>query len=597
LIRYEIIPAEPEKHLFHVGVTLENVRDEQTWQLPAWVPGSYLIRDFARHVIEIGAEADDEPLPLTKLDKHTWQTAAPASKTSVTLRLVIHAHDSSVRAAFLDTRYAFYDGTSVYLLPLGHENAPCEVTVNAPEHPGSADWELATGLTPKAIDARGFGTFTATHYAALIDKPVLMSRLRWGRFEVGDSVHEIVLCGRERADLDRLCRDIGAICRTHAEMFGEVPMASYRFLAHVSGSGRGGIEHRNSSVLAFPRGALPHQNDPPDEVRDAYRDLLGLFSHEYFHSWNVKRIKPAAFTPYDLSRENYTELLWAFEGITSYYDDLGLVRAGVIAPESYLEFLGQTLTKVARRRGRFKQSIGESSFDAWTRFYKQDANAPNAIVSYYTKGAWQALALDLTLRQKTDNEKSLDDVMRLLWQRYGKTGEGVPEQGIQAAAEEVLGEPMAAFFQKAIYGTEDIDPAPLLAPMGVTLNWRGAADHQDSGGKKAEPGLHLGALIAEHPAGVKLRVLYEQGIAMQAGLAPDDVIIALDKLKVTASNLDSLLASYAPGDTVTLDAFRDDELMTVEVPLEPSAPDFAVLDLADDGLTPAGRAWLHVPQR
>ncbi len=595
-MQYRVFPLSPERHIFAITATLENVSGTQQWQLPAWVPGSYMIRDFARHIVHIKAEAGGEALAITKLDKHTWQTAAPAQTASVSVTIEVHAHDTSVRAAFLDNRYGFFDGASVFLRALGREEV-CQLDVQPPADSAYDSWTLATGLNPVNTDARGFGTFAADDYDSLIDHPVLMGKLETVQFDVDGVPHSIVLNGRQRADTARLTRDVQKICATQAALFGELPMQQYLFLTHVSGSAYGGLEHRNSSTLACPRKTLPRHNEAADKVRDGYRTLMGLFSHEYFHSWNVKRIKPAAFTPYDLTKENYTELLWAFEGITSYYDNLGLVRAGVISAESYLELLGQDITRVARSHGRHRQTVTESSFDAWTRFYKQDSNAPNAIISYYVKGALVALALDLTLRKITQGQKSLDDVMRLLWQRYGRDGtagrqQGVPEKGIQPLAEEVAGQSLEEFFQKALYSTDDIGLTELLAPLGVQLHWRGANGHADKGGKPGESTLHLGAMTAKHSQGVKLRVLYEQGIAMQAGLAPGDILIAIDYLKVTNDNLDDTLASFSPGDKVRLHAFRDDELMQYDVVLQPSANEFAWLEIAKDGLTDAGKAWL-----
>lgn len=599
MIRYRLAPASPETHRFHVSVTLDQVAGEQLWRLPAWVPGSYMIRDFARNILELKAEANGQPLALTQLDKQSWQTAAPVVASEVTLSLVVHAHDDSVRAAFLDNRYGFFDGASLLLEPVGRSGDACELTLLPPAGTSYDVWQAATSLAPGQVDGRGFGRYVAANYADLIDHPVLMGRLESASFDVEGCEHRVVLSGQQRADMARLCRDVQAICQTHVRLFREPPpMPRYAFLTRVTEKGYGGLEHRNSCALVCARDTLPRRQEAGDKLRDGYRTLLGLFSHEYFHLWNIKRIRPAAFTPYDLTRENYTELLWAFEGITSYYDDLALVRSGVIDVSSYLELLGQSLTRVARGHGRFRQTVTASSFDAWTKFYKQDESAPNVLVSYYTKGAWVALALDLLLRQKSGGRKSLDDVMRLLWQRYGKTAysdheAGVPEQGIQAAAEEIAGESLDAFFQQALYTTEDVDLSPLLASMGVQLHWRAASGHGDNGGKPAAATLHLGALTAADSHGVKLRVLYEQGSAMRAGLAAGDVLVAIDGLKASHANLDTLLAAYAPGDRVRLHAFRGDELMQFDLTLELGEPDFAYLQLDASGLTPAGREWLH----
>jgi predicted metalloprotease with PDZ domain len=292
----------------------------------------------------------------------------------------------------------------------------------------------------------------------------------------------------------------------------------------------------------------------------------------------------------------HTELLWAFEGITSYYDELALVRTDRITVDSYLELLGRLITRVHRGRGRFRQTVTESSFDAWTRFYKQDENAPNAIVSYYAKGALVALALDLVIRDRTDESKSLDDLMRMLWQRHGQTGEGVPEQGIQPLAEELVGSSLEDFFNHALYSTGDLPLQELLAPRGIELNWRPADHHSDMGGEPGHPerpSPHLGVRLAEDPAGARIAVCHEQGAAMEAGLSAGDVIIAVDHLKVNQGNLDEVLAGFHPGEQVDIHAFRRDELMRFTITLSEDEATTAWLRVAPNGLTEKGRRWLH----
>jgi predicted metalloprotease with PDZ domain len=409
--------------------------------------------------------------------------------------------------------------------------------------------------------------------------------------------HQVVIGGRHRADLDRLCRDLVPICEHHIDLFGEpAPMDHYVFITRATDNVYGGLEHRNSTSLMCPRKELPRPTDPPGEVSKGYRNYLGLCSHEYFHTWNIKRIKPEAFTPFDLSQEVHTELLWAFEGITSYYDELALVRTERITVDSYLELLGQLMTRVHRGRGRFRQTVTESSFDAWTRFYKQDENAPNAIVSYYAKGALIALALDLTIRDRTDEKSSLDDLMRELWRRYGQTGEGVPEQGIQPIAEELVGGSMADFFNRALYSTDDLPLDELLAPRGIELNWRPADHHADTGGNAGtpeRPAPHLGVRLAEDPLGARIAVCYEQGAAMEAGLSAGDVVVAVDRLKVNPGNLDDVLSGFHPGEKVEVHAFRRDELMRFTVHLREDENTTAWLRVAPNGLTDKGRRWLH----
>ena len=598
MIRYRIQPLRPETRLFEVRVQVsEPMPDGQVLRMPAWIPGSYMIRDFARHVVWCEAESEGSRVEVRKLDKDSWQLGPVTAP--VTVRMEVHAGDLSVRGAHLDTTHGYFNGPCVFPEVVGHEHHPCEVEVLPPESPDYNGWRLATGMPRVSGDEWSFGRFRVDNYDALIDYPVEMGRFDVEAFEACGVPHWVVFSGRHQADLARLVRDLKPICEEHIRLFGEpAPMDQYLFLTQVVGNGYGGLEHRNSSSLICSRNDLPRRTDRPDSVRDGYRKFLGLCSHEYFHCWNIKRIKPDAFTPFDLTRECHTELLWAFEGITSYYDDLALVRSGRISPESYLELLGQLITRVHRGTGRLRQTVTESSFDAWTRFYKQDENAPNAIVSYYAKGALVALALDLTLRNCTGERKSLDDVMRLLWARYGQTGEGVPEQGIQELAEEVAGQSLADFFERALYSTEDLPLAELLAPRGVKLQWRPPAGHSDQGGRPGPeyPPVHLGIRVAEDPLGARVLIAHEQGAAAAAGLCPGDILIALEGIRVEARSLDEQLLAWQPGEEVDVHFFRRDELYRTRLRLEAGEASTAWLAIDEGGLTPAGRDWLRVEQ-
>ncbi len=339
-VHYAICPAHPGAHLFHVTVTVEAPDPAgQLFMLPAWIPGSYMIRELARNIVRLTALDGDTPVKVDKLDKHTWRAAPVAGP--LTLAYEVYAWDLSVRAAHLDKTHGFFNGTSVFLLPIGHEGAPCRVDLLPPEGKDYADWQVATGLTPARGTRRGsFGTYLAADYDELIDCPVEMGSFVTGKFDVLGVPHEIVITGSvPKLDMARLTADLARVCEVQMRLFaprGKTPAARsragaaapfdrYTFLTMAVGDGYGGLEHRNSTALICKRDDLPHLGMTDSTV--AYRTFLGLASHEYFHSWNVKRIRPAAFVPYDLTTENYTRLLWAFEGFTSYYDDLLLARA------------------------------------------------------------------------------------------------------------------------------------------------------------------------------------------------------------------------------------------------------------------------------
>ncbi len=558
-----------------------------------------MVRDYARHVVRLWATSDGVPVTVKKTDKQTWCCDPCDGPLEVSYE--VYASELSVRAAHLDTTHGYFNGTSVFLCPEGKEARPCVVDIQAPRGHGYAGWRVATAMNRRDAAPHGFGTYQAADYEELVDHPVEMGTFDLASFKACGVPHEVVLSGRHRADVDRLCADLRRVCERHIRFFGEpAPMERYVFLIMALGEGYGGLEHRASCSLLCSRNDLPREGE--HSIDEGYRRFLGLCSHEYFHTWNVKRIKPAAFVPYDLSREVHTRLLWAFEGITSYYDDLNLVRTGLLTPESYLELLGQLVTRVWRGRGRFKQSVAESSFDAWTKFYKQDENAPNAIVSYYTKGALVALAVDLQLRRETNNRCSLDDVMRALWERYGKSGQGVPEDGVERLAEEVSGIPLGDFFDQALRGTEDLPLAEMLAYLGVDFELRCAESQEDRGGKPAskapdKPRAVLGVRSMSKNSGCTLTHVFEGGAAHAAGLSASDVVVAVNGIRVTGNELESVVGAYSVGDRISVHVFRRDELMEFQVELQEAPADTCVLHMmqnVDESMRARREAWLGV---
>jgi predicted metalloprotease with PDZ domain len=568
-IAYTIVGHDLAAHLFHVSVTVSAPAEGgQIFSLPAWIPGSYMIREFSRNIVRIRAESKGEPVELTKLDKHSWQAAPLADRRApLTVHYEIYAWDLSVRAAHLDQTHGFFNGTSVFLRVLGQEEQPHVVDIQRPQDEAAQDWRVATSLPELKAKRYGFGTYIASNYDELIDHPVELGDFALATFKAHGIPHDIVITGRvPNLDLARLSADLKKICETQIAFFEpktkKAPMDRYVFMTMAVGDGYGGLEHRASTALICNRSDLPTTSNKGKEVSDGYLQYLGLCSHEYFHTWNVKRIKPAVFAPYNLQVENYSPLLWLFEGFTSYYDDLMLVRAGIIAEPVYFKLLGKTVGSVLRGSGRTKQSVADSSFDAWGKYYRQDENAPNSIVSYYTKGSLIGLALDLSIRAKTGGKKSLDDVMRALWQRYGRDfynggGRGVTPAEAEALFDEISGGRFKPFFDKYIRGTEDLPLAKLLAPFGVKFN-----DER----KSAKPSFD--ANLGRDGNDCKLSAVHENGAAHRAGLSAGDILIAIDGLRVTATNLDNLLSRYAVGDTIQVMAFRRDELMSFDLVLQ-----------------------------
>ncbi|MCI0355691.1 MAG: hypothetical protein L0099_11725, partial [Acidobacteria bacterium] len=353
------------------------------------------------------------------------------------------------------------------------------------------------------MSAQGFGHYHAGGYLELIDHPGLMGELTHIPFEASGIPHQIVLCGRQQADAARLAQDLSRICAEHIALFGApLPIQRYLFLTRVLHKGYGGLEHGESSSLICDRDDLPRPGQP--ELSSGYRSFLGLASHEYFHLWNVKRLRPPAFATADLVQEAYTRDLWAYEGVTSYYDDLALARAGVIAVPEYLDLLAQAATRLWRTPGRGRQTLAEASFDTWIKFYRPDENSPNSQISYYNKGALVALCLDLKLRLLTDSQRSLDDVMRALWQRYGASGRPVPEAELERIAAESAASDLSEFFDAMLRGTSDPPLAELLPQFGIECRLRTAQSEADTGGRVAEAKLMV-------PVEMGLRFSSERG--------------------------------------------------------------------------------------
>ncbi len=601
LIRYRLEPADPDRHLFVVECSVDQPDVRQRFSLPSWIPGSYLLREYARHVVAIDAHCTDEngqrrAITATRIAKGTWE-CADASGT-LTVRLTVFAFDLSVRGAYMDRRRAYFNGPCVFVWFHGREHEAVEVELIRPAAGYAADWRLATAMTPVDTDRHGFGTYRADDYDELIDHPVEIGYHERIDFDVGGVPHRLVVAGRTDTDWQRVADDLARVCAAHIGFFGAPPpFHEYWFLGVATGDGYGGLEHRASSSLIFSRDDLPRPGD--SGMTTDYQRFLGLVSHEYFHSWHVKRVKPAAFTPYRLDRRNHTRLLWVFEGVTTYYQDLMLLRAGLISAQDYLRRLAEMLSRVYRTPGRLRHSLAESSFDAWDVLYKAESNTVNASVSYYSKGALTALALDLSLRAMTDGVLSLDDVVQALWRRFGSGAGGVPEEGFESLVLELAGDRHAAalraFFDQAVRGTEDLPLGVLLERFGVSMTSSGTQDSGAASGAVDGARLVLGVNLRSRDGALELVNVLADSVAEQAGLAPGDLLIALDDLRVTEASLPKRLARYRVGDAISAHAFRGDELLQFELRLKGSPPGNVSLALdsePDQKAAERRRQWL-----
>lgn len=508
-VHYRIEAADPHARLFTVTLTVAHPQEQQELSLPVWIPGSYLVREFSKNLQRLSAQ-QGRRVPLLQLDKHRWRATCRTDRPLV-LTYEVCAYDSSVRTAWLDASRGFFNGTSVCLRVHGQEDAPHALEVASTA--ATAHWSVATGLTPQSIDKRGFGVYAASHYDELVDCPVEMGTFWSGQFTACGVAHRFVVAGAAPSfDGKRLLADTQKICETAIRFWhgkGKPPIKNYLFMLNAVHDGYGGLEHRNSTALICGRRDLPRTGEA--RASDGYTTLLGLISHEYFHTWNVKRLRPAEFSRYDYSQENYTELLWFFEGFTSYYDDLLLRRAGLIDDATYLKLLAKATNQVLQTPGRSVQTVAQASFDAWVKYYRQDENTPNATVSYYTKGSLVALCLDLTLRR--EGKTTLDDVMRALWKRCA--GGPMTEADLRAELASLAGRSFDNELDQWVHSTAELPLAELLAAHGVAL-------------KPEQPQLaqRLGLRVTENHS-VQLKTVLRGGPAEKAGMAAGDEWLGL----------------------------------------------------------------------
>ena len=475
-LRYGVSVRDPHTHLFDVTLEIDHPAQRQLLSLPVWIPGSYLVREFSQHLQELRAEAAGKPVDVRQINKNTWEVTTPAGASTLTLSWSVYAFDASVRTAFLDQTRGFFNPTSLCLRVHGREDEAHLLELLA--NPHTAGWQAATALPPLKVKRSGFGQYLAANYDELADSPVELGTFWSGSFRVRGVPHRFIVSGAGPGfDGERLLRDTQRICEAEMTLWhgpqgkhgqGQPPFGHYLFMLHASHDGYGGLEHRHSTALICQRADLPRLPEPGSKpaalkASDGYTTLLGLISHEYFHTWNVKRLRPREFARYDYGQENYTELLWFFEGFTSYYDDLLVLRAGLIDETAYLQLLGKTINQVLQTPGRLVQSVAQASFDAWTKYYRVQENTPNATVSYYTKGALVALCLDLTLR--TEGHTTLDAVMRALYERC----EGGPmrQADLLAVLKKLGKRSFERELQAWVHGTQDLPLAGLLQSHGV----------------------------------------------------------------------------------------------------------------------------------
>ncbi|MBU0918172.1 M61 family metallopeptidase [Aquabacterium parvum] len=601
MIEFRIEATEPQRHRFQVTMTVPRPRQRQRLSLPVWIPGSYLVREFARHLTPLQARQGGADCEVEQIDKATWEVTTDGRST-LSVSYEVHAFDTSVRAAFLDARRGFFNGTSVFLRAEGFEAKPHRVRIGGLPK----GWQVATALQAVKVNAAGWGLYEAPDHDELIDHPVELGNFWRGEFTVRGVRHEFVVAGASPDfDGDRLLADTRQVCEAQIQFWHGRRKAAfdhYVFMLNAVEDGYGGLEHRRSTALICARKDLPRKGRAV--ATEAYTTLLGLISHEYFHTWNVKRLKPAGFDPIDLSRENMTRMLWFFEGFTSYYDDQFLLRTKLIDAATYLKLIGKTVNQVRGTPGRLTYSVGQASFDAWTRYYRPDENTANATVSYYTKGSLVALCLDLALRLlpvRDGHQPKLDGVMERLW----RLGRSITEADVaQALGDEAQHPPdtpahlqarsaahsWAELLHRWTETCEELPLSELLASHGV--QWQS---------KAAPLPQKLGVRLSDAAGALKVQAVMRHGHAESAGLSAGDELLALDGWRLKRT--DDLLQWHDGSKSQALLISRDQRLETLTLPAlgggaaAPFADDIVTLALPSAAAEPAAlarrKAWLR----
>lgn len=558
-ISFTVAMPKPYTHMFEVEVRVKipanlQVPNESDLIMPVWTPGSYLVREFERHVQDFAADADGRALEWSKVDKDTWRIkTGGARQWRATYR--VYANELTVRTSELNSDHAFWNNANLLMYPGGSIKAPSTLRIMPPP-----DWKIATGLP--AVNGQP-NTFRAENFDVLYDSPVEVSNFKQLDFVVRGVKHRIVIDGEGNYSPERLRANVQRIVEAETAMFGSIPYHDYTFILHLRANTGGGLEHLNSTALGFRRFGFATEK--------GYQDFNALVAHEFFHAWNVKRIRPDALGPFDYTKENYTRLLWVAEGITEYYANLMLTRAGMSSNDAYLEHLAQQIQAFQELPARKVMSAEEASFDAWIKFYRPDENDVNSQISYYDKGELLGLFLDLDIRRRTNGAKSLDDVMRYLYTEYFLKDRNYTPADFQKACELAAGASLEDFFARYVRGKDDLTGIynQELMAAGLRLEQNGLGIGLDEGDKILRLKAFLGADLADKSAdGFPVIEAVRAGSpAYEQGLNAKDQIIALDGARVDKETFEALIAAKRPGDTVRILVFRFENVRTFDIKL------------------------------
>jgi predicted metalloprotease with PDZ domain len=556
-INYKLSMTQPWTHLFEVEVAFAGLSSSESTldlSMPAWRTGRYIILDFAGGVQDFAAvDGSGKPLSWEKTDKDTWRIVKKTS-AAVTVRYKVYANEFHLRTRGLNDEGAFVDGAAVFLYSQPHRQVPLTLTVVPYKN-----WHVTTGLDAVAGKPH---TFSSPSYDYLADCPLFIGEQKDHEFEAEGTKHVFSVLGDGSYDPEAVIRDLKRFVKINKEFWGDLPYKRYIFMLHLWSQGGGGTEHVNSTIM----GGRPFSLSNPN----SYRGFLGLVSHEYFHTWNVKQIRPAGISPYEWSKENYTKELWVAEGTTSYYGHLLMIRGGFLPAKGLIDGLASQIESDRRKPGNKVQSAAESSFDAWIKYWRGNQNSYNAESDYYDRGSDLSLLLDLEIRQRSRNKSSLDDVMRALYKRFPWNGSGYTVEDLRQLCEEFGGGSFEEFFRDHVYGTKSLDWEKALAYAGIEVK----AEKKTS--------VWLGAVARDQDQRAMIRTVVDGSPAANAGLDVGDELVALDGYRVRSSELSARIADKRAGDTAVLTILRNDKLRTITVTLEQDPlPSYSVAKVKD----------------
>ncbi len=567
-LEFEISFPQPWTHLFEVVLRISRwQQDLLDVKLPVWTPGSYLVREYARHVQDFAAASEDQPLQVWKCTKNHWQIATPGI-TEIEIFYRVYAHELTVRTNHLDASHAYFNPAALCVYVPGLESLPITVQILAPDQ-----WRVTTPLPSIPQQPN---TFLAQNYDTLVDSPFEIGSHGVYDFTVLDKAHRLAVWGEGNLEPARLIPDLEKIIGLEAKLFGGLPYDDYTFILHLTGQGYGGLEHSHSCSLIYNRFGFVQP--------EAYHRFLCLVAHEFFHLWNVKRIRPQALHQFDYDRENYTQSLWFCEGVTSYYDQLIPLWAGIYDQATYFKLLADDISRYLATPGRWVQPLTDSSFDTWIKLYRPDANSSNSQMSYYLKGALVTLLLDLKIRAKFDNQRNFNQVMGQLWQDYCTSGEGFTPDHLWAVITEVAGEDLTDFYQQYLSGTTELDFASYFEPFGLELR---------PNERKILP--YTGITLKQDRGLVTLKTVDYDSPGQRAGLTVGDELLALNGFRITADQWAERLQELGPGAEVKITVFHQEQLVTTSLTLgtkQPNRFDLALMEHLTSAQTQRLQAWL-----